>query len=129
MKLELLLPKSPEVCYRAFCDVGSSRRWVPGLKMVRLVRSDTEGRAVEVSYERSSLTYALVYAYDAAARKVRWVPSAGVADGVSGWAEFAPHPQGCLFTYVLDSQRGRAPEHHGQVARAFAAWVSQGQLP
>ena len=129
MRLDLVLTKPPDVCYRAFCDVASSRLWVPGLKKVRIVRTDASGRAVEVSYERRSLTYALVYAYDAAARKVRWVPSAGVSDGVSGRAEFADHADGCLFSYELDSQRGRSPEHHGEVARAFALWVSTGTLP
>jgi hypothetical protein len=113
MRLDLVLPKPPDLCYRAFCDVASSRLWVPGLKKVRIVRTDAEGRAVEVSYERRSLTYALVYAYD----------------GVSGRAEFTPHEGGCLFSYELDSQRGRGPEHHGEVARAFAVWVSTGSMP
>ena len=129
MELELLIPRPADVCYRAFCDISSSRLWVPRLKKVRVVRKDDAGRAIEVSYEHEALSYALVYAYDDEARKVRWVPSAGVLDGVSGHAEFAPHPEGCVFRYALDSLRGRQPGHTEEVARAFAGWVSHALLP
>ena len=130
MQVELVLPRPPDVCYRAFCDVGSFWLWLPGMKKARVVRSDAEGRALEVSYEfGDSLSYALVYAYDAAARKVRWVPSAGVQYGVSGRAEFTPHPDGCLFSFALEGRKGRGPDHQGEVARAFARWVSQGTVP
>ena len=30
---------------------------------------------------------------------------------------------GCLFTYSIDSLRGRAPLHAEEVAHAFAAWM------
>ena len=137
--MELVLKRTPEECYRAFCDVASSRLWLPGLKKARVVRTDEAGHALEVAYEkyrglqeganaRELLSYALVYAYDDAARKVRWVPSAGVLDGVSGHAEFQPHADGCLFVYSLDGLRGRAPEHPEGVARAFAEWISRGAV-
>ena len=88
------------------------------------MRSDEQGRALEVSYEfGESLSYALVYAYDDAAYRVRWVPSSGLQDAVSGSASFDAAPGGCLFRYSLESLRGRAPTHEGDVAQAFAAWM------
>ena len=67
-----------------------------------------------------------VYAYDEAKKHVRWVPSSGVQDGVSGQAKFEAAPDGaCKFTYAVDSQRGRAIEHPEAVANAFAAWVEK----
>jgi hypothetical protein len=54
---------------------------------------------------------------------VRWVPSAGLQDGVSGSASFDVVPEGCRFRYSLESLRGRAPTHETDVAQAFAAWI------
>jgi hypothetical protein len=122
--VDLHLSASAEASYEAFCDLSRARLWVPGLKRVRVVRSDGRGRALEATFEYGeSLSYALVYAYDDAARKVRWVPSAGVLDGVSGWAAFSPDGAGCRFTYALESRRGRTPHHPDEVARAFVAWM------
>ena len=128
MVVEIVLRRSPDECYREFCDVRTARLWLPGLKKVRVARDDARGRALEATYELGdALSYALVYAYDDEARKVRWVPSAGLLDGVSGYAEFAPHPEGCRFTYALESVRGRSPHHAEEVARAFAAYVARSQ--
>jgi len=126
--VELQLPASPDVCFAAFCDLGSARLWVPGLKKVRVVRSDARGRALEATYEFSdSLTYSLVYAYDEANRLVRWVPSAGAMDAVSGYARFEPSEVGCRLQYSLDSVRGRAADHQAKVAEAFAHFIAAGR--
>ena len=82
---EAELPLSPAACFAEFNDLKVARLWLPGLKKAQVVRSDGQGRPLEVSYEfGESLSYALVYAYDDAALRVRWVPSAGVRDGVAG---------------------------------------------
>jgi hypothetical protein len=121
---EAVLPASPESCFSEFIDLRTARLWLPGLKKARVVREDMQGRPLEVSYEFGEmLSYALVYAYDDAARRVRWVPSAGVRDAVSGSASFEAAPGGCRFTYQLESLRGRAPTHEQDVAQAFTAWV------
>lgn len=129
MKVELLLESSAVECYRQFCDPSSMRLWLPELKQLKVVRSDSSGRALEVQYSLGeSLTYALVYAYDDAARKVRWVPSSGALDAVSGFASFEPEGSGCRFVYSLDSRRGREPEHAADVAEAFARWTRNARL-
>jgi hypothetical protein len=121
---EAVLPASPATCFNEFIDLRSARLWLPGLKKAKVARSDAQGRALEVSYEfGESLSYALVYAYDDATHRVRWVPSAGLQDGVSGSASFELAPGGCLFRYSLESLRGRAPTHEGDVAQAFSAWI------
>ena len=125
MKVDLILPATAADSYRQFCDPASTRLWLPGLKQLKVVRTDAQGRAIEVRYSvGESLTYALVYVYDDAAMRVRWVPSAGGMDGVSGFAIFEPHPDGCSFTYSIDSRRGRQPMHAEEVAHAFAAWMA-----
>lgn len=121
---EAVLPASPAACFAEFVDLRSARLWLPGLKKARVVRSDEQGRPLEVSYEFGDiLSYALVYAYDDAQLRVRWVPSAGLQDGVSGSASFDAAPGGCTFRYSLESLRGRAPTHEADVAQAFAAWM------
>lgn len=121
------LPISAAAAFRAFCDVEQQRRWVPGLKKVKVVRADPGGRALEVFYEfGESLAYALVYAWDDGSLKARWVPSSGVRDGVSGNVWFQPSDSGCVMHYHLDALKGRPPEHEKSVARAFAAWVRKG---
>lgn len=124
--IELLISAPAQKCFEAFCDLQSARLWLPGLKKLRVVRSDARGRPLEVTYEfGDDLTYALVYAYDDAKRQVRWVPSAGVRDGVSGFASFEPYEEGCRFRYSLDSVRGRPEEHPLAVAHAFMNWVTK----
>lgn len=121
---EAELPASAEVCFSEFVDLKRARLWLPGLKRLQVVRSDAQGRPLEVSYEFGDvLSYALVYAYDDALRRVRWVPSVGVRDGVSGFASFEPSGEGCVFRYSLESFRGRADTHEHDVARAFEAWI------
>lgn len=121
---EALLPATPKFCFDEFCDLRTARLWLPGLRKARVVRSDGQGRALEVSYEfGESLSYALVYAYDDAGLKVRWVPSVGVRDGVSGSASFESTEAGTRFRYALDSLRGRSPTHETDVAQAFVNWI------
>jgi hypothetical protein len=124
MKLDLILRATAEDAYRQFCDTTLTRLWLPGLKALKVVRTGPQGRAVEVRYSvGQSLTYALVYAYDDEAKRVRWVPSSGAQDGVSGFAAFEPHADGCVFSYSIDSRRGRQPLHAEEVAHAFGEWM------
>ena len=118
------LPKSADHCYRAFCDISLMKLWVPELKLVRVVRKDEKERPIEVYYEAGARhSYALVYAFDDANLKVRWVPSAGVRDGVSGRASFQQLQNGCHFVYALDGLRPGLEEHETEVATAFAQWI------
>ncbi len=115
-----------ETAYRSFCEVERQRSWVPGVKKVKVVRTDERGRAVEVFYEfGESLAYALVYAWDDAQHKARWVPSSGVRDGVSGSVWFEPVPSGgCRMHYQLDALKGRPADHELQVVRGFRGWLT-----
>ncbi|MFO0599899.1 MAG: hypothetical protein U0228_31610 [Myxococcaceae bacterium] len=123
---EVTLPVPAKKCFDEFVDLRTARLWLPGLKRARVVRTDAGGRPLEVFYEfGEQLAYALVYAYDDTAKKVRWVPSSGVRDGVSGSASFEEVPAGCRFTYTLDSLRGREADHETQVAQAFVNWVRE----
>lgn len=117
---------SAQKCFEEFVDLRTARLWLPGLKRAQVVRSDDKGRPLEVFYEFGDvLAYALAYAYDERARKVRWVPSSGVRDGVSGGASFEDTPSGCRFTYSLESVRGRSEDHEQQVAQAFVQWMQR----
>lgn len=121
------LPKAAAHCYRAFCDVSLMKLWVPELKLLRVVRKDEKDRPVEVYFESGLRhSYALVYAYDDQHLKVRWVPSAGVRDGVSGRASFQQLPNGCHFVYALDGLRAGLNEHELEVATAFTQWIIDG---
>lgn len=123
---EAELPASPDVCFAEFIDLSKARLWLPGLKKLKVVRSDERGRPLEVSYEFGDvLSYALVYAYDDAVRSVRWVPSVGVRDGVSGQASFEATAAGCRFRYTIESFRGRSDSHERDVAAAFAGWIRE----
>lgn len=123
MEVQPLKVSAPEA-YRAFCDVVQQRRWVPGVKKVKVVRADASGRPLEVFYEfGESLAYALVFAWDDAGLKSRWVPSSGVRDGVSGSVWFEAAPTGCVMHYQLDALKERGPAHEGDVVRAFIEFL------
>ncbi len=125
---EAALPLSPQVCFNRFIDLEEAKLWLPGLKKLKVARHDARGRPLEVSYEFGErLSYALVYAYDDAALRVRWVPSVGLRDGVSGQASFTANDGGCLFRYSIESLRGRAPTHEQDVGEAFTHWLSRGR--
>jgi hypothetical protein len=123
MEVQPLRASAPDA-YRAFCDVVQQRRWVPGVKKVKVVRADASGRPLEVFYEfGESLAYALVFAWDDLNLKARWVPSSGVRDGVSGSVWFEAAPTGCVMHYHLEALKGRGPEHEGDVVRAFIEFL------
>jgi len=123
--LELTLNQPASRCYQTFCDASQMRLWLPALKTLKVASTDELGRPREAVFEiGASLSFALVYAYDDAALKVRWVPSHGVHDGVSGFAHFEQLAGGhTRFVYSLDSLRGREPAHEREVAKAFAGFV------
>lgn len=122
---EAVIPGSAQRAFEEFVDLKVARLWLPGLKRARVVRSDVGGRPLEVFYEfGDTLSYALVYAYDDAAKKVRWVPSSGVRDAVSGFASFEDTGAGCRFTYALESLK-RDAGHEREVASAFVAWMTK----
>jgi hypothetical protein len=122
---EAVIPGTAQKAFDEFIDLKVARLWLPGLKRARLVRSDEAGRPLEVFYEfGDTLSYALVYAYEDAQRRVRWVPSSGVRDAVSGSASFEDTPQGCKFVYALESLK-RAANHESEVASAFVAWMKR----
>lgn len=126
---EAVLPVAAQSCFTEFVDLEEARLWLPGLRKLKVVRADARGRPLEVSFEfGETLSYALVYAYDERARQVRWVPSAGLRDGVSGFASFDDAPEGCRFRYSLESLRGRAPDHEREVGEAFVAWMRTRKL-
>jgi hypothetical protein len=123
--LQLTLKQPAARCYEIFSDTRQMRLWLPALKKLKVASTDARGRPREAVFEiGGSLSFALVYAYDDVSMKVRWVPSHGVLDGVSGFAHFEPLEGACTrFSYSLDSLRGREPEHERQVAHAFAAFI------
>src|SRR5262245_29474864 len=102
--VEYRIDRPPADCYAAFNQHEQMRLWLPDLKRLKVVSTDERGRLKEAVYEMGeSLTFALVYAYDDASQRVRWVPSAGVRDGVSGYASFeaeAGGGGGTRFTYA-----------------------------
>lgn len=125
MEVHPLTVPAPEA-FAAFTDVAQQRRWVPGLKRVKVVRTDASGRPLEAFYEfGESLAYALVYAWDDAALKARWVPSSGIRDGVSGSVWFEPAAQGCVMHYHLDGLKGRSPTHEREVVQGFVEFLKQ----
>lgn len=122
--VELILPMNAEACYRHFIDSEQMKLWLPNLKTLKVVRTDEDNRPLEITFTTGeTLTYALVYHYADDSKRVRWVPSAGLQDGVSGHAEFEPHEDGCRFRYTAVARRGREPHHAENVAHAFAAWI------
>ncbi len=122
--VQLHINRSPADCYAAFCDTATMRLWLPGLKHLKVAQVDEAGRLREAAFEYGeSLCYALIYAYDDHLRRVRWVPSAGVHDAVSGFATFEPEGEGTRLVYALESLRGREPDHERHVAEAFVGWM------
>lgn len=129
--VEVLIPTEPEACWRAFVDAATLAAWVPGLRKARVITRDTQGLPLEILFEfGESLTYSLVYTYDAAAREVKWQPRTGKYDAVAGFARFAPAEGGTELTYGLEQGDGRTPAEKalGDVsvlAHAFARWMSE----
>ena len=121
-----ILPATPERCWRTFLDPALLTAWVPGLKRVRVVRRDDEtGLPLEIGFEfGDTLTYTLVYAYDAEARYARWSPRAGKRDAVEGSVRFDEHPEGCRMTYELEAMAHVRDRSEGDLERTVAAFVA-----
>lgn len=121
-RIDALLNRSPAQCFGAFCDVRFLTQWVPSLRRATVVRTAADGRPLEVKFEHgASRTYSLVYAYDDAARSVRWVPGVGAREAVSGEARFDAEGSRCRMTYALTG--GPAREEIGEAAAIVAAFV------
>lgn len=83
--------------------------WVPGLRRAKVVRHNAEGMPLEVMFEFSeTLSYSLIYRYDADLKRVAWMPGMGKRDAVAGFAEFNEDGEGTLMTYGVQPA-GRAP--------------------
>jgi hypothetical protein len=124
-----VVTRDPDVCWRAFIDVAALTAWVPGLRRAQVLLKSM-GLPAEVLFEfATSLTYTLVYSYDAAKREVRWEPKLGKRDGVSGFARFESSPTGTLVTYSLEQGEGRNPAERTlsdqqALVDAFARWMN-----
>lgn len=134
--VETYIARSPDACWHALIDASLLAAWVPGLRRARVVELDTNGLAHEVLFEFStSLTYSLVYSYDAATRELRWEPRIGKRDAVRGFARFDACDGGTKMVYALEQGAGRnaadlALGDPGMVSIAFARWVeSRPALP
>jgi hypothetical protein len=118
---------SPERCWRTFTDPSLLKAWVPGLRRARVVRRDDDGRPLEISFEfGETLTYSLVYSYDAEARSMHWSPRAGKRDAVEGNVRFEPEGEGCLMTYELEPSGATLPRERStaDAERTVAAFVA-----
>ncbi len=97
-----------------------------------MIAVDPDQRPAEILFELGeSLTYSLVYTYDAAAREVTWVPGAGKRDAVAGFARFVAEDGGTRITYGVKQGDGRSPaaKELGGVtalADAFVRWMTGG---
>jgi hypothetical protein len=121
-----IIPATPERCWRTFLDPTLLAAWVPGLKRVRVVRrQDEDGLPLEIGFEfGDTLTYTLVYTYDAAARTARWSPRIGKRDAVEGSVRFAEHKDGCEMTYTLEAAPQVRERSDADVDRTVAAFVA-----
>lgn len=128
-----LVRRSPQRCFTRFTDARLLPTWVPGLRRAKVVRKDRDGLALEVLYEFSdTLSYSLIYRYDADWRRVAWIPGLGKREAVSGWAQFDEDDAGCLMRYAIEAPQGGARGDRGveQIAQdivsAFVRWVEAG---
>jgi hypothetical protein len=128
----MVIARSPETCWQAFTDVSLLVAWVPGLRRADVVARWPDGMAREASFELSSLTYSLVYAYDLESLEVTWSPRTGARDAVRGFARFDACDGGTLMTYALELGPGRKPpdtalEDAGLLVAAFKRFVEAGR--
>ena len=121
--------RSPEACWRVLTDATVLTGWVPGLRRARVVATDAAGLAREIQFEFStSLSYSLVYTYDAAAHEMRWEPKVGKRDAVRGLARLEAFDDGTRLVYELEHGDGRstADQELGDLdalVAAFARWM------
>jgi hypothetical protein len=129
--VEANIRRPPDRCWSRFVDARLLASWVPGLRRAKVVRQDPEGMPLEVLFEFSeTLSYSLIYRYDADLRRVAWLPGVGKKDAVSGFAEFAEEGEGTRMTYAL--QPGARGENDLQgnaqrVVEAFVKFVENGK--
>jgi hypothetical protein len=95
-----------DTCYRLLCAVERVAEWVPGVANVRIVERDAAGRPSLVHFvgmpARGSLTYALRYGYDDAARAVSWRSEDTQERDLEGEARVEPLDDGrCRLHYRL----------------------------
>lgn len=130
-----VVPRDPDRCWRAFIDAASLAAWVPGLRRARVILVGANGLPEEILFEfGESLTYSLVYTYDAAKREVRWEPRAGKRDAVAGFARFEPVEEGTSVTYALEHGEGRSDVQkalgdQAALLDAFGRWVQTSTRP
>jgi hypothetical protein len=123
--------REPEACWKDFTDPTVLFAWMPGLRRARVIARGPDGLPLEVHFEfATSLTYSLLYSYDAAAREVRWQPRAGKRDAVSGFARFEPVNDGTRLTYGLEQGEGRSATERAlddaqRLVDAFSAWMQR----
>lgn len=123
----VFIERSPDACWREFTNAALLAAWVPGLRRARVVATGDDGLAREVAFEfAASLTYSLVYSYEAAAREVRWEPRVGRRDAVSGRARFEPEDAGTRVYYTADE---RADGDHDALLAAFQRWMERVRTP
>ena len=125
------VPRAPEACWNLFTDPSVLLAWMPGLRRATVISRGPDNLPLEVHFEFStSLTYTLVYTYDAAAREVHWHPRAGKRDAVNGFARFEALDEGTQLTYGLTQGLGRSLEDRElydaqTLIDAFSAWMQR----
>ena len=108
-------------------------RWVPGLRVAKLIEFDVEGLPSEVRFEYAGgLAYSLKYTYDTESYVVRWEPAGddGERGGVRGFARFEEIEGGTQFTYALEHDEGRkaaerALDDPRTLVEAFVRWMHE----
>lgn len=107
-------------------DPATLGAWVPGLRKARVIALDAAGLPLEILFEFGpSLTYSLVYTYDALAHEVKWEPRTGKHDAVAGFVRFDAFDDGTRITYGLVHGDGRSPAETalGDVSALVASFV------
>ena len=121
--------RDPATCWQIFTDVNLLTAWVPNLRRVETIAKTQAGLPGEVHFEyASSMTYTLVYAYDAANREVRWQPKLGKRDGVTGYARFDAFDSGTRITYGIEHGDNRGASDRNdqqQLVEAFVAFATK----
>ena len=127
--VRLTLKKSPRRCFDAFTDPRFLVAWVPELRRAVTVERDADGRPLHVKFELGeSLSYSILYSYDLARLRIDFRPGVGAREAVTGFAEFAEHPDGCEMIYAVATGPGRGAEASAAgdpavLAASFARWV------
>jgi hypothetical protein len=126
-----VVSRDPHTCWRAFVDPATLGAWVPGLRKARVISLDAAGLPQEILFEFGpSLTYSLVYTYDAAAHEVTWEPRTGKHDAVAGFVRFDAFDDGTRITYGLKHGDGRSPAETSlgdisALVASFVRWIAR----